>query len=98
MRTELASFYVFGRYFCCSKSSEQTHKKKQNANVILTRVLQEPGQRTIPSVLMHDEKGVLLQNIVGAEYIVCTHWLNIVGATAPTAPMVPTPMKCVVPT
>ena len=24
------------------------------------------------------------QNIVGAEYIVCTHWLNIVGAAAPT--------------
>ena len=41
---------------------------------------------------MYDEKGVLLQNIVGAEYIVSTHWLNIVGAAAPTAPMVPTPM------
>ena len=32
------------------------------------------------------------QNIVGVEYIVCTHCLNIVGAGAPTAPMVPTPM------
>ena len=32
------------------------------------------------------------ENIVGAEYIVCTHWLNIVGAAAPTAPMVLTPM------
>ena len=41
---------------------------------------------------MHDEEGVLLQNIVGAEYIVCTHWLNIVGATAPNTPMVSTPM------
>ena len=34
----------------------------------------------------------MLQNNVGAECIVRTHWLNIVGATAPTAPMVPTPM------
>ena len=36
--------------------------------------------------------GVLLQNIVSAKYIVCTHWLNIVGAPAPTTPMIPTPM------
>ena len=41
---------------------------------------------------MFYEKGVFLQNIVSAEYIVCTHWLDIVGADAPTAPMVPTPM------
>ena len=34
----------------------------------------------------------LSQNIVGAEYIVCTHWLNIVGAAALTTPMVATPM------
>ena len=38
------------------------------------------------------KKLFLFQNIVGAEYIACTHWLNIVGAAAPTAPMVPTPM------
>ena len=36
---------------------------------------------------------LLFQNIVGAECIVCIHWLNIVGAAAPTAPMVPTPMS-----
>ena len=48
---------------------------------------------TLSSVLCRcDEKGVLLQNIVGSEYIVCTHWLNIVGAAAPTAPMIPAPM------
>ena len=39
---------------------------------------------------MYDEKRVLLQNIVGAEYMVYTHWLNILGAAAPTAPVVPT--------
>ena len=61
MKTDLASFYVFVRYFCCSKSSEQTHQKKQKANVTMTRVLQELGQRTNPSVLMHDENGVLLR-------------------------------------
>ena len=44
------------------------------------------------SVFMYDEKDVLLENVVGAEYIICTHWLNIVGAAAPTAPMVPTPV------
>ena len=38
------------------------------------------------------KRAFLFQNIVGAEYIVCTHCLNIVGASAPTAPMVPTPM------
>ena len=38
----------------------------------------------------------LFQNIVGAESIVCTQWQNIVGAAAPTAPMVPMPvMLCV---
>ena len=40
---------------------------------------------------MYDKKGVLLQNIVGAKYIVCTHLLNIVGTTAPTSLMVLTP-------
>ena len=31
------------------------------------------------------EKGCFCsENIVGVEYIVCTHWLNIVGAAAPT--------------
>ena len=38
------------------------------------------------------ERVFLFQNIVGAEYIVCTLWLNTVGADAPTAPMVPTLM------
>ena len=37
---------------------------------------------------MHDEK-VFFQNIVGAEYTVCTHWLNIAGEAAPTARMFP---------
>ena len=41
------------------------------------------------------KKVFLSQNIVGANYIVCTHWLNIVGAAAPIAPMVPTPMVLV---
>ena len=44
--------------------------------------------RTTP-VVMHDEKVFLFENIVGAEYIVCTHWLNIVGAAAPIAALVP---------
>ena len=35
----------------------------------------------------------LFQNIVDAEYIVCTYWLNIAGAAAPTAPMVPATMN-----
>ena len=34
----------------------------------------------------------LFVNIVGAEYIVCTHCQIIVGAAAPTEPMVPTLM------
>ena len=38
------------------------------------------------------EKGFLVQIIVGAEYIACTHCLIIVGAAAPTEPMVPTLM------
>ena len=46
----------------------------------------------LTSVLMCDEKEVLSQNIVGKEYIICTHWINIVGAAAPTVPMVPTLM------
>ena len=45
-------------------------------------------------MFLYHEKNILLQNIVGAECIVCTHWLNIVGAAALTAPMVPTPMVC----
>ena len=32
------------------------------------------------------KKGFLVQIIVGAEYIVCTHWINIVGAAAPLPP------------
>ena len=32
------------------------------------------------------KKGFLVQIIVGAEYIVCTHWINIVGAAAPLHP------------
>ena len=36
-------------------------------------------------LLMYDEKGFLSQNILGAEYIACTDWINIVGAAAPTA-------------
>ena len=58
-------------------------------SVIFTRELRKLGRRITPS----DEKGILLHNIVGAEYTVCTHWLNIEGATAPTEPMVPTPMS-----
>ena len=34
---------------------------------------------------------------MGAEYLVFTHWLNIVGAAEPTATMVPTPMRHIVP-
>ena len=45
---------------------------------------------------IHVEKGFLPQNIVGAQYIACTHWPNIVGAQAPTEPMVPTPMMSAV--
>ena len=37
------------------------------------------------------ERVFLSQNIVSAEQIVCTHWLNNVGAAAPTVPMVPKP-------
>ena len=46
------------------------------------------GYRATPVFICH-EKDVFLMNIVGAKFIVCTHWLNIVGAAAPTAPMVP---------
>ena len=34
-------------------------------------------------VFMYDEKDVLLENIVGAEYIICIHWLKIVGRLHP---------------
>ena len=37
----------------------------------------------------------MVQIIVGAEYIVCTHCLIIVGAAAPTEPVVPTLMNVV---
>ena len=50
------------------------------------------GHKTTASLFYH-EKGVLFQNIVGAECTVCTHWPYIVGAAVPTASMVPTPMN-----
>ena len=57
--------------------------------VVLTRVLQNLVLTT-HSVFIYHVNNVLLQNIVGVECIACTHWLNTVGAGAPTAPMVPT--------
>ena len=40
----------------------------------------------------------MVQIIVGAEYIACTHCPIIVGAAAPTEPMVPTLMVIVIAT
>ena len=76
IKTISHAFYVFSHYFY--RDIDQSIAKTF-------------GHRT-SSVFIYDEKGVLLQNIVGAEYILCTRWLNIVDAAAPTAPMVPIPM------
>ena len=64
--------------------------------VVLTLVLRKLCHKMIKQLVFRDsmmKKVFLSHNIVGAEYIVCTHWLNIVDAAAPAAPMVPTPMQ-----
>ena len=69
-------FYVFAGYFYCD----------------MEPIIAKPGHRRTHSAFIYHEKDVLFLNIVGAECIVCTHWRYIVGAAAPTSPMVPTPM------
>ena len=77
IKTVPNAFYVFAGYFYCD----------------IDLSIAKFGHGTTHAVFINHDKYVLLQVIVGAEYIVCTHWLNIVGAAgAPTAPMVPTPM------
>ena len=65
----------------------------QNIDAATTRQTHKKLTICVPAT--DDEKAFLFKNIVGAECIVCTHWLNIAGAAAPIAPLVLTPMRVI---